>query len=79
MVPELSARIVTEDCRPSLLITYDMCDATAHGNRLIMMRDGYIIVNVQGEDKRKLTVEALLKLFAQACGCAFTNERAILA
>ena len=52
--------------------------AIAHGNRLIMMQDGHIIVDVEGEEKKKLTVEDLLKLFAQASGQEFTSDRAIL-
>ena len=44
-----------------------------------MMQDGRVIVDVEGEDKKKLTVEDLLKLFAQASGREFTNDRAILA
>ena len=53
--------------------------AIAHGNRLIMMQDGHIIVDVEGEEKKKLTVEDLLKLFARASGQEFANDRAILA
>jgi len=56
-----------------------MRDAIAHGNRLIMMQDGHIIVDVEGEEKQKLTVEDLLKLFAQASGREFASDRAILA
>ena len=41
------------------------CDAIAHGNRLIMLQDGHVVVDVEGEAKQKLTVEDLLKLFAQ--------------
>ena len=61
------------------MITHNMRDAIAHGNRLIMMQDGHIIVGVEGEEKQKLTVEDLLKLFAQASGSEFASDRAILA
>ena len=60
-------------------MAHNMKDAIAHGNRLIMMQEGHIIVDVEGEEKQKLTVEDLLKLFAQASGREFTNDRAILA
>ena len=78
-VLEIADRIVTENNLTTLMITHNMQDAIAHGNRLIMMQDGNIIVDVEGEEKQNLTVEDLLKLFAQASGREFTNDRAILA
>ena len=78
-VLEITDRIVTENHLTTLMITHNMRDAIAHGNRLIMMQDGHIIVDVEGEEKKKLTVEDLLKLFAQASGQEFANDRAILA
>ena len=78
-VLEITDRIVTENKLTTLMITHNMRDAIAHGNRLIMMQDGRVIVDVEGEEKKKLTVEDLLKLFAQASGSEFTSDRAILA
>ena len=78
-VLEITDKIVTENHLTTLMITHNMRDAIAHGNRLIMMQDGKIIVDVEGEAKQKLTVEDLLKLFAQASGTEFANDRAILA
>ena len=52
--------------------------AIANGNRLIMLQDGHVVVDVEGEAKQKLTVEDLLKLFAQASGREFSSDRAIL-
>ena len=78
-VLEITDRIVTENKLTTLMITHNMRDAIAHGNRLIMMQDGKIIVDVEGEEKKKLTVEDLLKLFAQASGSEFSSDRAILA
>jgi putative ABC transport system ATP-binding protein len=77
-VLEITDRIVTENHLTTLMITHNMRDAIAHGNRLIMMQDGHIIVDVEGEDKKNLTVEDLLKLFAQASGKEFSSDRAIL-
>ena len=77
-VLEITDKIVTENHLTTLMITHNMRDAIAHGNRLIMMQDGHIIVDVEGEEKRKLTVEDLLKLFAQASGREFASDRAIL-
>ncbi len=78
-VLEITDKIVTENKLTTLMITHNMRDAITHGNRLIMMQDGKIIVDVEGEEKQKLTVEDLLKLFAQASGSEFTSDRAILA
>ena len=77
-VLEITDKIVTENHLTTLMITHNMRDAITHGNRLIMMQDGRVIVDVEGEAKQKLTVEDLLKLFAQASGQEFANDRAIL-
>jgi putative ABC transport system ATP-binding protein len=55
-----------------------MKDAIRYGNRLIMMHNGQVIVDVCGEEKKKLTVELLLDLFNKASGSEFSNDRAIL-
>jgi putative ABC transport system ATP-binding protein len=56
-----------------------MRDAIKHGNRLIMMHEGRIIIDVKGEEKKNLTVEDLLGMFTKASGNEFANDRAILA
>ena len=71
-------RIVGENHLTTLMVTHNMRDAIAHGNRLIMMSDGKIVYDVRGEEKKKLTVEDLLNLFAKASGNEFTSDRAIL-
>ena len=77
-VLELTDRIVTENKLTTLMITHNMQDAIAHGNRLIMMHEGHVVVDVEGEDKKKLTVEDLLAMFTKASGRVFANDRAIL-
>ena len=77
-VLELTDRIVTENKLTTLMITHNMHDAIAHGNRLIMMHQGKIIVDISGEEKKNLTVEYLLDLFAQASGKRFVNDRVML-
>ena len=59
------ARSSQRDHLTTLMITHNMRDAIAHGNRLIMMYEGRIAVDVSGEEKKKLTVEALLELVQQ--------------
>lgn len=78
-VLEITDRIVKENNLTTMMITHNMRDAIAHGNRLIMLQDGRIIVDVEGEEKQNLTVEDLLKLFVQAGGREFASDRAILA
>ena len=78
-VLELTNRIVTENHLTTLMITHNMKDAITYGNRLIMMHEGRVIVDVSGEEKKALTVDALLALFTKASGNEFTNDRAILA
>ena len=77
-VLEITDKIVTENHLTTLMITHNMRDAITHGNRLIMLQDGHVVVDVEGEAKKKLTVEDLLKLFAQASGREFSSDRAIL-
>ncbi len=77
-VLEITDRIVTDARLTTLMITHNMKDAIAHGNRLIMMHEGRIIVDVEGEEKQKLTVEDLLGLFSRASGKEFASDRAML-
>ena len=78
-VLEITDRIVQENNLTTLMVTHNMKDAIEHGNRLIMMYDGRVVVDISGEEKKQLTVEQLLGLFAKASGSEFTNDRAILA
>ena len=77
-VLEISDKIVSENNLTTLMITHNMKDAIKHGNRLIMMNDGKVVVDISGEAKSKLTVDDLLELFTKASGSEFTNDRAIL-
>ncbi len=77
-VLETTELIVNKDKLTTLMITHNMRDAIAHGNRLIMLMDGRIILDIRGEEKQKLTVEDLLHKFEQASGEEFANDKAIL-
>ncbi len=78
-VLEITEKIVKENNLTTLMITHNMRDAIRYGNRLIMMHEGRVIVDVSGEEKKNLTVEYLLELFTKASGSEFSNDRAILA
>ena len=67
-VLELSDKIVEENGLTALMITHNMKDAIAHGNRLIMMNEGHIILDIAGEEKKKLTKKDLLDRFAALAG-----------
>ena len=77
-VLETTDQIVNRDNLTTLMITHNMKDAIAHGNRLIMMMDGNIILDIRGEEKKKLTVSDLLHKFEEASGEEFTSDKAIL-
>ncbi|MBE5773844.1 MAG: ATP-binding cassette domain-containing protein [Clostridiales bacterium] len=77
-VLELSDKIIAENKLTTLMVTHNMRDAIAHGNRLIMMFEGRVILDIAGEDKKKLTVEELLEKFSLASGSQFANDRALL-
>ena len=77
-VLELSEKIVNENHLTTMMVTHNMKDAIAHGNRLVMMNNGHIILDISGEEKKKLTVEALLEKFAQVSGSELANDRMLL-
>lgn len=77
-VLEITNKIVTENNLTTLMITHNMHDAIEYGNRLIMMHEGRIIVDVAGEEKKKLTIQHLLQLFEKASGNEFANDTVML-
>lgn len=77
-VLETTETIVNRDKLTTLMITHNMKDAIAHGNRLIMMHEGRIIYDVRGEEKKNLKVSDLLQKFEQLGGGEFANDRMLL-
>ena len=77
-VLEITQRIVERDNLTTLMITHNMRDAIAYGNRLIMMYDGRVVVDVSGEAKKNLTVEQLLELFSRASGSDEADDKMLL-
>ena len=71
-------RIVEKDHLTTLMITHNMRDAITYGNRLIMMYEGQVLVDVSGEEKKNLTVEHLLNLFSQASGSDEVSDKMVL-
>lgn len=78
MVTELTQQLVDEKRIPSLMITHNMQDAIDQGNRLIMLHEGKIVVDIRGEEKSKLTVMELVKLFQTKSGSEITDDSLML-
>ena len=74
----LSDRFVEEGRLTTLMVTHNMKDAIAHGNRLIMMNAGKIVLDISGEEKKRLTVDDLLHAFTLSTAEEFANDRILL-
>ena len=74
----ISDKIIDENHLTALMVTHNMKDAIAHGNRLIMMYEGKIIYDVRGEEKKALHVSDLLAKFEEVSGGTFANDRMML-
>ncbi len=77
-VLDITEAIVEKDKLTTIMITHNMADAIRVGNRLIMMHEGQIVVDIKGEEKKKLTIEQLLQLFEQSSGSQFTSDKVML-
>ncbi|MDD5808245.1 MAG: ABC transporter ATP-binding protein [Oscillospiraceae bacterium] len=77
-VLELSDKIVEENGLTAMMITHNMTDAIRHGNRLIMMNEGRIILDIAGEEKKKLTKHDLLERFAALAGVQEETDAVLL-
>ncbi|MGN1192205.1 MAG: ABC transporter ATP-binding protein [Dorea sp.] len=75
----ISEKLIAEHHLTAMMVTHNMKDAIAHGNRLIMMHEGKIIYDVSGEEKKNLKVADLLKKFEEVSGGEFANDRMMLA
>lgn len=78
IVLELTDKIIKEDKLTTLMITHNMKDAIQYGNRLIMMFDGKVVLDIGGEEKKNLKVEDLLVKFEKASGSELVNDRMLL-
>ena len=77
-VLEATQKIVDKSGLTTMMITHNMRDAITYGNRLIMMYEGRVLVDISGEEKKKLTVEQLLNLFSQASGSDEADDKLLL-
>lgn len=77
-VLDLTETIVNRDRLTTIMITHNMRDAILHGNRLIMMWEGRVVLDIRGEEKKHLTINDLLQQFEKASGEQFANDQALL-
>ena len=77
-VLHLSKTIVEKNNLTTMMITHNMKDAIEYGNRLIMLNNGEIIIDIRDEEKQNLTVEYLMKKFQEVSGSTFDDDRALL-
>ena len=77
-VLEITEKIVKEQHLTTIMITHNMNDAIRYGNRLIMMSNGKIAVDIAGKEKEKLTISELLDMFSSASDNDMLSDSAIL-
>ena len=77
-VLETTQRIVEENKLTTIMITHNMRDAIEYGDRLIMMYEGRIALDIAGQEKKNLTVEDLLAKFGQATGSFEVTDKLLL-
>ena len=77
-VLDITEEVVAKNNLTTIMITHNMADAIRVGNRLIMMHEGQIIVDVKGEEKKNLTIAQLLQLFEASSGSEFTSDKVML-
>lgn len=77
-VLDATQKVVEKDNLTTLMITHNMKDAITYGNRLIMLYNGKVVVDVKGDEKKELTVEDLLAKFSVASGSDMVDDKLLL-
>ena len=78
IVLDITRQIIERDGLTTLMVTHNMKDAIALGNRLVMFYEGRIVIDIEGEQKKKLTVEKLLGMFDAASGSGGIEDKLLL-
>ena len=78
-VMDLTDRLVQENHLTTMMITHNMRDAIRYGNRLLMLHNGRIVLDISGEEKARLTVADLMDMFCKVSGREYDNDRTLLA
>ena len=77
-VLEISDQLISRNNLTCLMITHNMADAIKYGNRLIMMNEGKIILDISGEEKKAVTRDQLLKMFSEKAGVEEETDSVLL-
>ena len=77
-VMDITDRLVRENHLTTLMITHNMRDAIHYGNRLLMLHNGRIVLDISGEKKARLTVPDLLALFSKVSGSDEADDKLLL-
>jgi len=77
-VMTMTERIIKRDNMTAMMVTHNMEMALRYGNRLIMMHEGRLVVDIRGEEKNKLAVQDLIDAFTRACGESFIDDKVLL-
>ncbi len=77
-VLDLTNNIVLENKLTALMVTHNMTEAIRHGNRLLMMNAGKIILDISGEEKKKLRITDLLERFRELSGVQMETDSVLL-
>lgn len=77
-VQEITDKIISENGVTAIMITHNINAALECGNRTIMMDGGKILLDIEGEERRNMTVEELLKKFKQKSSRELDNDRILL-
>lgn len=78
MVMELTDKIVKRDKLTTIMITHNMEHAIKYGNRLVMLHEGHVVVDIKGEEKKELTVEKVLELFKKNSGDSVVSDSMVM-
>ena len=78
IVMALTEKVVREKKLTTLMVTHNLRYAVEYGTRSVMMHEGKIVLNIAGEDKKKLTVSDLLTQFEKVSGEEFASDKALL-
>ncbi len=78
IVLELTEMIIREEKTTALMVTHNMEHALRYGNRLVMMHQGRIVVDIDGEQKTQLTIDDLVRSFERAAGEQFKDDSILL-
>ncbi len=77
-IMHLTRILVQDDHLTALMITHDLSDALNYGTRTLLMDEGEIVLDISGEERKKMTISELLERFSERRHKKFSNDRILL-